>query len=129
MQSYHCSKRQLTFLSSYLIGLALGHLLLSPYADRFGRKTLYVASAFLFSAFSIPVAATPHIAAVFVGRFVTGFVSAVPRMTVISSIEDLIDEGSEGGRSWAFWISSLTQNIGLVTGPIYASQVAGALNW
>ena len=51
-------------------------------------------------------------------------------MTVISSIEDMFDEdGSEGGRNWAFWASSLTQNIGLVIGPIFGSQVAGALNW
>lgn len=57
-----------------------------------------------------------------------GFVSAVPRMAVISSIEDLFDEGSEG-RSWAFWASSLTQNVGVVMGPIFASQVAGGLNW
>ena len=64
----------------------------------------------------------------FVGRFVTGFVSAIPRMTVIRSIHDLFAEGSEE-RSWALFASSLTSNIGLVIGPIFASQIAVALNW
>ena len=49
-------------------------------------------------------------------------------MTIVSSIDDLFDEGSEG-RSWALFASSLTSNIGLVIGPIFASQIAVAFNW
>ena len=46
--------------------------------------------------FCIPVAATPHIAAVFICRFIAGFVSAIPRVTGSSSIRDLLGAESEG---------------------------------
>ncbi|KAF6240648.1 hypothetical protein HO173_001320 [Letharia columbiana] len=114
------------FTTMYLLGQALGALLLSPYADKFGRRTLYIASAFLYSVFCLPVAATSNVAGVFVGRFVTGVISAIPAITTRRSIEDLF--GTEG-RMWAFFSWALATNLGLVLGPIYTSYVAVSLNW
>ncbi|KAF6230409.1 hypothetical protein HO133_004751 [Letharia lupina] len=114
------------FTTMYLLGQALGALLISPYADKFGRRTLYIASAFLYSVFCLPVAATSNIAGVFVGRFITGVISAIPAITTRRSIEDLF--GTEG-RMWAFFSWALATNLGLVLGPIYTSYVAVSLNW
>lgn len=110
----------------YLLGQALGVVLLSPYLDKFGRRTLYIASAFLYSVFCLPVAATSNLAGVFVGRLITGFISAIPAITTRRSIEDLF--GAEG-RMWAFFSWALVTNLGLVIGPIYASYVSISLDW
>ena len=99
---------------------------MAPYADNFGRRTLYIGSGFLYSIFCLPVAATSNIAAVFVGRFVTGAISAIPAMTARLSIGDLFDAE---GRMWAFFSWALATNLGLVLGPIYGSYVAVSLNW
>ena len=111
----------------YLLGQALGVLLLSPYSDRFGRRTLYVGSAFLYSVFCLPVAATSNVAGVFVGRFVTGVIAAIPAVTTRRSIEDLFFGGES--RMWAFSSWALVTNLGLVLGPVYASYVTALLNW
>ena len=110
----------------YLLGQALGSLLLSPYSGRFGRRTQYIGSAFLYSVFCLPVAATSNIAGVFAGRFITGVISAVPAMATPRSIDDLFETE---GRMWAFFSWALVTNLGLVIGPIYASYVAASLNW
>ena len=101
--------------------------MLSPYSDRFGRRTLYIGSAFLYSVFCLPVAATSNVAGVFVGRFVTGVIAAIPAVTARRSIDDLFDGGES--RMWAFSSWALVTNLGLVLGPVYASYVAASLNW
>lgn len=72
------------------------------------------------------MAATSNIAGVFVGRLITGVVSAVPAITARRNIEDLLDNE---GRMWVLFFWALTTNLGLVLGPIYASYVAVSLNW
>ncbi|CAD6566768.1 MAG: hypothetical protein ASARMPREDX12_008823 [Alectoria sarmentosa] len=114
------------FTTMYLLGQALGALVLSPYTDKFGRRTLYIASAFLYSVFCLPVAATSNIAGVFVGRLITGVISAVPAIITRASIEELF--GAER-RMFAFFSWALKTNLGLVIGPVYASYVAVSLNW
>lgn len=104
----------------------MGALLLSPYSDRVGRRTLYIGSAFLYSVFCIPVAVTSDIAGVFAGRVITGVISAVPAITIRLSIEDLFDAED---RMWAFFPWALVTNLGLVLGPVYASYVAASLDW
>ena len=87
---------------------------------------LYIGSAFLYSVFCLPVAATSNIAGIFVGRFVTGVISAIPAVTTRLTIEDLFDTE---GRMWAFFSWALVTNLGLALGPIYASYVSTSLNW
>ena len=49
-------------------------------------------------------------------------------MAAISSIDDFFDEERES-RNWALLFSTLTSSVGLVVGPVVASQIAVALNW
>ena len=123
---YKADVRFLIFFR-YLLGQALGALLLSPCSDRFGRRTLYLGSAALYSVFCLPVAATSNVAGVFVGRFVTGVIAAVPAVTARRSIDDLFFGGES--RMWAFSSWALVTNLGLVLGPVYASYVSASLNW
>ncbi len=116
---------ELTF-KRYLIGQGLGGLLFSPCSEAFGRKRLYIAFAFLYAIFCVPVAATPNIAAVFIGRFITGVLSSVPSLVIRGSIKDLLHTEI---RTWGFFVWSMVTNLGLVLGPVFACYVAVALNW
>lgn len=94
----------------------------------FGRRTLYVGSAFLYSVFCLPVAATSNtIAGVFVGRFVTGVVAAVPAVITRRCIDDLFRGGES--RMWAFSAWALVTNLGVALGPVYAGYVTASMNW
>jgi MFS family permease len=114
------------FASIYLVGQGLGGLLFSPYSETFGRRALYMWSALFYSLFCILVAAAPNIGAVFAGRFITGFLSAIPSVIVSGSIEDLFDTEA---RIWMFFAWSVIVNLSLVIGPLLAFYIANALNW
>ncbi len=77
---------------SYLLGQAFGGAILPPYSEAFGRKKLYIVATFLFCGFCIVVGAVPHIAAIVVGRFALGVLSAVAYV-VAGSIEDMFNSG------------------------------------
>jgi len=108
----------------YLIGQAIGGILLPPYSETFGRKTLYIITTLLYSIFCIVVGAVPSLAAVFVGRFVTGALSAVPTVVVAGSIEDMFDTKA---RIWIVFAWEVAGTLGLMIGPIMGAYVIGTL--
>ncbi|KAL9095706.1 MAG: hypothetical protein Q9165_002138 [Trypethelium subeluteriae] len=110
----------------YLFGQACGGIGFPPYSESFGRKKLYLASTLIFSTSSVVIAAVPSIAAVFVGRFVTGFASAIPGVVCCGTIEDLWDAKA---RVWTITIWLTIANIGLVLGPIYSSYATSSIGW
>ena len=59
-------------LCAALAGLALGALLAGPLADRVGRKTVLVASVFLFGLWTLVAAWSPDLTTLLVLRFLTG---------------------------------------------------------
>ena len=80
----------------------------------------------LFSLFNILIAGVRSIAAVFVGRFITGFLSAIPSIVVVGSIEDLFDAKA---RVWFISVWLIVANFGLVVGPIFAAYVSALIGW
>ncbi|KAM0122985.1 hypothetical protein ACP6JC_000393 [Aspergillus fumigatus] len=76
---------------TYLLGQALGGILFPPYSEAFGRKKLYIISTALYSISCLVVAAVPSLSGATVGRFVSGFLSAIPTTVVIGSIEDMFN--------------------------------------
>jgi MFS family permease len=97
-----------------------------PYSESFGRKKLYLFSTILFAAFSILIARASSIAAVFVGRFITGLVSAVPSVVAAGSIEDIFVSKT---RTWLVTVWLVIANLSLVLGPIFASYVSASIGW
>ncbi len=67
----------------------MGTIVLPPYSEVFGRKTLFVASAGLYALSCVFTAAIPSLAAVITGRFVTGLLCAVASAIVLGNIEDM----------------------------------------
>lgn len=76
--------------------------------------------------FCLLIGLIPSPAAVWTGRFVTGFASAVPSVVIAGSIEDLFNTKR---RVWVVVLWNVGTTAGLCFGPIYAAYVARALSW
>jgi len=110
----------------YLIGQTVGGVFCSPISEAFGRRTLYILCALIFCAANIVTAAVPHIVAVYIGRFVAGFVAAVPATMAFGNFTDTHDDQV---RVWIVYFYTFTGNLGLVVGPIYGAYIVENLGW
>ncbi|OJJ02715.1 hypothetical protein ASPVEDRAFT_53336 [Aspergillus versicolor CBS 583.65] len=111
---------------TYLLGQAIGGIVLPPYSECFGRKKLYIASSATYSIACIIIAAVPSIKGVIFGRLLSGFLSAIPSTIVVGSIEDMFNSRD---RVWMIWIWALVANLGLVVGPIMGTFTTADLSW
>ncbi len=63
-------------LTTCLIGLAVGQMVVGPISDSMGRKKPLLFSIVLFAAASILCALSPNITTLIIGRFLQGFTAA-----------------------------------------------------
>lgn len=109
-----------------MIGQACGAIFLPPCSETFGRKYMYVVSTLLSAVASVIAGAVPSLAAVFIGRFATGVLSAVPNIVAIGSFEDIF-EGDR--RTWIIFAWETAAKLGLSVGVIFGTYVATGLGW
>jgi MFS family permease len=110
----------------YLYGEAIGDLIFSQISESFGRKPLYIGSAFLYSGFCIVAGTVPHISGIIVGRFFSGLVSAIPSVVVAGSVEDMYETHA---RIWMIFAWGAFSKIGLTLGPIYSVYITEEVGW
>jgi MFS family permease len=72
------------------------------------------------------VGTVPGVAGAFVGRFISGIMSAVPSIIVEGSIEDMFNMKR---RIWMVFLWACATTAGLVIGPIYGSYVSATFGW
>ena len=110
-----------------MLGQAVGTVVLPPYSEAFGRRTLFVVSTALYAAFCVFTAAVPFFPAVFIGRFITGIVSAVPSSVVVGSVEDMWNVED---RIFLVYILQGVSIVALALGPIMGAYlVDSSLDW
>lgn len=80
----------------------------------------------LFCVFNAITAAVPSVIAVFFGRFITGFVAAIPATMAFGNFSDTHDWEV---RIWIVYFYTLLGNCGLVVGPIYAAYIVETIGW
>lgn len=59
-------------VSFYVLGYAIGPVLLAPLSEYFGLQPVYVVSWFLLFIFQLPLALAPNIGTILVCRFIAG---------------------------------------------------------
>ncbi|GFF80135.1 hypothetical protein IFM61392_08225 [Aspergillus lentulus] len=114
------------FQFMYGVGQALGGLTMPPFSESMGRKKSYLVSAGAYSVSCLLVGVVPSPAGVFVGRFISGYASAVPAIVLAGSIEDLY---STWPRLWLLWLWNCSTIFGLCVGPMYGSYIVSAIGW
>lgn len=110
----------------YQFGQAFGGVLFPPYSEAFGRKSVYISASLLYCISCLVIGVVHSVPAAVIGRFVSGFMSAVPSIIVSGSIEDMYDVSQ---RVWLMYAWACATTLGLLVGPIYGSYIAITLGW
>jgi MFS family permease len=110
----------------YQMGQAVGGLIVPPYSETFGRRMPYILSGATFAAFCLLVGLVPSITMVFIGRFITGFASAVPSVVIAGSVEDLFNARS---RVWLVLLWNSLSTAGLAFGPVFGVYISRKIGW
>lgn len=63
---------------------------------------------------------------IYIGRFITGFASAVPSVVIAGSVEDMFNAKR---RIWIVVLWNVGTTMGLCFGPVYASYITAAAGW
>ncbi|KAK5084433.1 hypothetical protein LTR05_005509 [Lithohypha guttulata] len=115
----------LIFTTSTLIGEGIGGVFFAPLSESFGRKTIYISGSVLATV-ACGISAAPHIAAIVIGRFLTGVACAIPPSISAGIIEDMFEEPLR--LNWAILIWTTVSNSGLSIGPILSGYLV-TIGW
>lgn len=131
-------------MTTYMLGLATGPLILAPMSELYGRRPVYLISLFLFFVFTLPACLAKNFATVLVVRFFgyakplsnfftyhvlkssSAFVGSVTLSNAPGTIGDIFDENQ---RTMALAIFCLAPQNAPVIGPIFGGLVYGNFGW
>jgi benzoate transport len=106
--------------SSGLIGMAIGAIFLAPFADRFGRKKLILASAFIMGFSVLLTAYSENILQLILMRLVSGLgIGCMLATTATLTSENVLNNSKD------FWVSLVIS--GYPVGAVASGYVAAAI--
>ena len=112
--------------SSGLIGMAIGAIFLAPFADRFGRKKLILASAFIMGFSVLLTAYSENILQLILMRLVSGLgIGCMLATTATLTSENVLNNSKD------FWVSLVISGypVGAVVSGYVAAAVIPSYGW
>ncbi|WP_200945003.1 MULTISPECIES: multidrug effflux MFS transporter [unclassified Nocardioides] len=116
---------QLT-LTTFLVGMALGQLVMGPLSDRFGRRTPLVASAAVCVVAAVACALAPNLGVLVAARLVQGFAGAGGMVIGRAVIADVVT-GAAAAK--AFTLMLTVGGVAPVLAPLVGGLLAGPVGW
>ncbi|KAJ5649147.1 uncharacterized protein N7484_002870 [Penicillium longicatenatum] len=113
-------------LSLYVLGYAIGPVMLAPLSEYFGRQPVYVVSWFLLFLFQLPLALAPNIGTILVCRFIAGCAGGAPLTNTGGSISDLWERNVSGAPMAVYGLSS---TFGPPTALVMSGYIGLNLGW
>ena len=113
-------------VSIYILGYALGPLLIAPLSELYGRLPVYHVNNSLFVLWTIGCALSPNIGALLVFRLLAGIAGSCPLTIGGGSIADMIPQQRRGGFMAIFALGPL---MGPVIGPVAGGYLSEAEGW
>lgn len=110
----------------YLLGFAVGGIVLGPLSERYGRIPIYHGSNVFFVAFTIACAVSDNVTILIVSRFLAGCVGCVPMILNNPTIGDFTPPEKRGPLITLFGLFAM---MGPVIGPIGGGFLSGACGW
>ncbi|TVY82541.1 Efflux pump radE [Lachnellula suecica] len=125
---FHSSSTLLASLtvSIYILGYALGPLLVAPLSEMYGRVPLYHASNVLFCIFTMACAVSSNLNMLIAFRFFAGAAGSTPITIGGGSFGDMFSV-EERGKAIAIW--SMGPLLGPVIGPVAGGFLAESAGW
>ncbi|CAG7972656.1 unnamed protein product [Penicillium salamii] len=113
-------------ITTYLLGMAAGSLLLAPLSEMYGRRPVYFASVGLFTILTLPVALARNIETILICRFFSAFFGSAMMSNSPGSVSDIV---SDHHRPMAFGFWAIGPSNGPVLGSIIGGFVYQYLGW
>jgi MFS family permease len=113
MKEFHSTNSLLaTFVVSiYLLGYAIGPLIMAPLSEIYGRLPVYHVSNVLFVVFTVACAVSSNLGMLIAFRFLDGCVGSTPLVLGGGTISDLVRQEKRGGMM-SIWA------MGALVGPV-----------
>ncbi|KAF2276396.1 MFS general substrate transporter [Westerdykella ornata] len=125
--TFQTSKTPLVLgITTYLIGMALGSVILAPLSEMYGRRPVYIISVFLFIVLVIPAALAQDLATILVVRFFGAIAGAALITNSPGSVTDIV---TDEYRALAFSLWSIGPMNGPVVGPLVGGFVFQYMGW
>lgn len=116
---------QLT-LGGFMLGMALGQLVIGPVSDRFGRKPFLLAGAVVAAIASVVCAISPQIWILIIARIVVGIGAGACVVLARTVVSDLT-KGAEAAA--AFSLMMMIQGLAPVIAPIIGGLLSELIGW
>lgn len=113
-------------LTSFMVGLASGQLIIGPLSDRFGRRPLLLAGTVVCVLAGVACAMAPNIAALTAFRFVQGFSGAAGVVLSRAVVADRV-HGPLAAR--AFSLMMIINGAAPVLAPLIGGSLMGVIGW
>lgn len=113
-------------VSVYILGFAVGPLLISPLSEIYGRRPVYVVCNAMFIVFTVACAVAHSLDQLIIFRFFAGCFGVCPVTLGGASISDLIEQ-KKRGRYMAFY--GMGPLLGPVIGPVAGAYLSAAAGW
>lgn len=113
-------------ITTYLLGMAAGSLLLAPLSEMYGRRPVYFVSVGLFTILTLPVALARNIETILICRFLSAFFGSAMMTNSPGSVNDVI---SDNHRPMAFGFWTIGPSNGPVLGSILGGFIYQYLGW
>ncbi|KAG4422359.1 hypothetical protein IFR04_004511 [Cadophora malorum] len=121
------SKTFATFVVSiFVLGFAVGSLVLPPLSELYGRTIVYHVTNVLFLVFTVMCALAQNPGTLLVARFLSGFVGVATITIGSGTIADMMPR-QKRGKAVSIW--SVGTILGPMIGPIIGGYVAQELGW
>ncbi len=113
-------------LTTYLLGLAVGCVILAPLSEMYGRKPVYVGSMLVFTLLVLPCALATSLEMILVVRFFGALAGVVMIANAPGTVSDIVDNEN---RALAFSIWSIGPFNGPIFGPLIGGFATEYLGW
>jgi MFS family permease len=109
-------------VSVYLLGYAIGPLILAPLSELYGRMPVYHVCNTLYLVWTVACALAPNLSAMIVFRLIAGMAGSAPLTIGAGTLADMIPVEKRGLAMGAWMLGPV---LGPVIGPIGASHAPG----
>lgn len=113
-------------VTTYLLGLAAGSLILAPISETYGRKPVYVVALFCFFVLVIPCARSESMSQIIIVRFFAAVAGSACIANAPGTIGDVV---SDEYRALVFSVWSIGPINAPVIGQIIGGHVTQYVNW
>ncbi|KAF2132734.1 putative MFS transporter [Dothidotthia symphoricarpi CBS 119687] len=113
-------------VSLYVLGFALGPLVLAPLSELYGRLIIYYFCNFVYLAFTVGCTFSTNVAMFLVFRFLCGCAASGPMSIGGGSVADMTPQEQRGRAMALFTMGPI---LGPVLGPIVGGFVSQYANW